>query len=106
MFRFAPWPAEPARINGYAPGERLELLLAAFDPGGTTGLLAGPLGAQPGRFLANMTDAATTAEARLVHETDSGRLMFDPDGNGPIASALVVTLGGAAAVAAGDLVIV
>ncbi len=106
LFRFVVAPAEADRITGYDPGERIEIGLAAFDPGGATGLLPGALAAQPGRFLANTTGAATTAEARFAYETDAGRLFFDPDGNGAAAAMLVVTLAGAPALTGADIALI
>jgi Ca2+-binding RTX toxin-like protein len=106
VFVFGVAPTVADRINDYAAGEDILVTLAAFDPGSAAGLSLGALSAQPGRFLANTSGIASTAEARFIYETDAGRLFFDADGNGAGAALLVVTLAGAPLLDATDIVIV
>jgi hypothetical protein len=106
-FRFsaAPISAAADRIYDFsaAEGDRIVISLAAFDPAGATGLVAGSLSGQAGRFQASLTGTAATAEARFIYESDAGRLYFDADGRGGEASVLVARLSGAPTVLAGDI---
>jgi Ca2+-binding RTX toxin-like protein len=106
--RFAAAPATADTVNGFASatGDRLEVVRAAFDPGGTSGLALGALSAQAGRFEANTTGLATAATTRFVYETDAGSLWWDLDGSGAGVRQLVATLAGAPAVAASDILLV
>jgi Ca2+-binding RTX toxin-like protein len=106
-FRFAaaPLTSDADRINDYAAGETITLLLAAFDPGGASGLATGALAAQPGRFAANLTGLAAGADTRVTYETDTGRLWWDADGSGAAARQIIVTLVGAPALTASDILI-
>jgi Ca2+-binding RTX toxin-like protein len=45
-----------------------------------TGLANGKMSAE--QFVANTSGVATTADHRIMYETDTGRLFFDADGNG------------------------
>jgi serralysin len=65
------------------------------------GLGAGPLAA--GLFEANADGVATSAAARFVYETDTGRLSYDADGAGAGAASLIATLTNRAALGAGDI---
>ena len=58
----------------------------AIFAGLTTGMLGGAA------FAANLTGAATDALDRIIYETDTGRVYFDADGNGAIASVHFATL--------------
>ncbi|PWS35140.1 hypothetical protein DFH01_22780 [Falsiroseomonas bella] len=53
-----------------------------------TGLAAGAL--DPLAFAANTSGLATTAEQRLIHETDQGRLWFDADGSAAVETRILV----------------
>jgi hypothetical protein len=107
QFRFGAAPLSLAadRIYDFSAieGDRIVISLAAFDPGGVTGLVAGSLAAQAGRFQASLSGAAATAETRFIYETDAGRLYFDADGRGGEAGVLAARLNGAPAVLAGDI---
>jgi len=106
-FRFSAAPVSAAADRIYdfsaAEGDRIVISLAAFDPSGATGLVAGSLSGQAGRFQASLTGMAATAEARFIYETDAGRLYFDADGRGGEAGVLVARLSGAPTVLAGDI---
>jgi len=54
------------------------------------GLTTGTLGGAA--FAANLIGAATDALDRIIYETDTGRVYFDADGNGAIASVHFATL--------------
>lgn len=109
-FRFttAPAPNEADRITDFdaTEGDRLELLLSAFDPSLATGLGIGSVAAQPGRFESNLNGVAGSADVRFVYEMDAGRLYWDPDGNAGQPRLLIVTLAGAPPLAAADILLV
>ena len=67
------------------PDDTIHLDDAIFA-GLTTGTLGGAA------FAANLTGAATDALDRIIYETDTGRVYFDADGNGAIASVHFATL--------------
>ncbi|HWT09736.1 MAG TPA: hypothetical protein VN329_11260, partial [Roseomonas sp.] len=69
--------------------------------GATFGLTAGPLAAAA--FEANDTGVATTAAARIVYETDTGKLWFDADGSGDGAASQIAVLVNHAALGASDI---
>ncbi len=104
----APLGTTPDRVSDFssAQGDRIEIGLAAFDPGGTTGLGLGHLSDQPGRFQANLTGQATGAAVRIVYETDVGRLWWDGDGLGGAGRLLIATFNGAPSVGPADVWIV
>jgi hypothetical protein len=80
--------------------DRIEIWTVGF----AGGLAPGPLAA--GRFEANPAGQATTAETRLVYETDVGRLWWDTDGTDAVARQLVATLSGAPTLDATDIVVI
>jgi serralysin len=100
-----PPAADVDTVSDFLPGEdRILLSLAALDPGGTSGLVAGSLADQAGRFAANLTGAATTRGlAQVVYETDTGRIWWDADGAGGGARVLLVSLTDTPVVTAGDV---
>ena len=71
-----------------------------------SGLVAGSLATQPGRFAQNSTWAATDAGAQFVYETDAGALWWDADGTGAGAGVIVATFTGAPGLTANDIVLV
>ena len=74
-------------IADFASGDRLQLDRTIFTAlsGGTTLTAAEFLGAAG-------SNAATTAQQRLVFNTTTGALRYDPDGNGTAASVLIANL--------------
>jgi serralysin len=105
VFDQLPPAGEADAVAGFVAGEDAVLLaLSAF--GGGNGLVAGSLADQAGRFLANLTGAASGAGiAQFVYETDAGRLWFDGDGAGGAARQLVASFTGAPSLGAADLVL-
>lgn len=64
------------RILDFDAAEDVFLL----DAAAFTGLSSA--GFDPSAFVANLTGTARSAEHRIMYETDTGRLFFDPDGTG------------------------
>lgn len=56
----------------------------------------------PAQFVANASGTAADADDRLIYETDTGRLLYDPDGTGTSAAVLLAILDGAPALSASD----
>ncbi|KQN04727.1 hypothetical protein ASE85_06940 [Sphingobium sp. Leaf26] len=86
-------------ILDFQLGDMIELDDAVFN-----GLSTGALGA--GAFVANAAGAATSAEQRIVYDTDSGQLFFDADGSGAGGAVLFAVLNGHPAIGAADFVVV
>jgi Ca2+-binding RTX toxin-like protein len=59
-----------------------DIIFTALTPGAITATT----------FVANLTGAATLASQRLIYETDSGALFYDPDGSGTAARVQFATL--------------
>ena len=102
-----------ARLNGQAIGAALVALCyglagargptVALALGSVFAALAGgPLAATQLRIGVNVP--AGDADDYLIYHTDTGILYYDADGNGPILAVPVVTLTGAPAITAGDIV--
>jgi Ca2+-binding RTX toxin-like protein len=68
------------------------------------GLSLGGLSAA--RFVANAEGAATTEAHRIIHDTDSGALLFDADGNGAGAAVQFATLTPGLALTSADFFVV
>jgi Ca2+-binding RTX toxin-like protein len=89
-------------ITDFAKGEdRIALEQALF---GATPPAPGAL--DPKLFAANAGGAATSPDNRLIYDTATGELRFDPDGSGAGAAVLLARLAGAPALSAGDFVVV
>ncbi|WP_096787437.1 calcium-binding protein [Rhodobacter sp. CZR27] len=103
VFGAAPGLRHADYIQGFEGGiDVIELDGALF-----TGLPAGTLDAHA--FAANTTGRAADADDRIIHETDSGVLWFDPDGSGScgrLQVALLVPSAGAPTLSATDIFIV
>lgn len=69
-----------------------------------TALALGDLAA--GAFAANTTGAATQADDRIIYETDTGILRYDPDGVGGAAGVVFATVSAGLALTAADFDIV
>lgn len=67
------------RLADFNPVEDLILLENSVFSGLAAGVLAGA------NFVANLTGNATTAQHRIIYETDTGRLFFDENGVGGVA---------------------
>jgi serralysin len=106
LFGSAPGPGQADRIGGFTAEDGIAISLAAFDPAAATGLSAGLLSAQAGRFASNLTGLAATAETRLTYEADAGRLWWDADGTGAGARLLVATLAGQPGLIAADITLI
>ncbi|WP_311270532.1 calcium-binding protein [Sphingobium sp. WCS2017Hpa-17] len=86
-------------ILDFQRGDVIELDDAVFR-----GLSTGALGA--GAFVANASGTATTADQRIVYDTDSGQLFFDADGSGAGGAVLFAVLNGHPVISAADFVVV
>ena len=86
-FLFTALGAGEDRISDFGAGDRLLISAAGFGGGLTAGmnLLAG------GRFVENLTGAATSAAGigQFTYETDRMILRFDADGTGGAASVII-----------------
>ncbi|EEW24336.1 calcium-binding protein [Rhodobacter ferrooxidans] len=87
IFNTAPGVGNIDRITDFAV---IDDMMAVGGPG-FAGLAAGGLAASA--FAANLTGLATDALQRILYETDTGRLMFDADGNGAAVAVQFATLG-------------
>lgn len=115
-FRFTDQPGTYTadRIFDFLPGtDRLVLLNGnPPEPGLPPGNEAdygstGRLDPDDARFYAAPgARSGHDADDRLVYDTDSGKLYYDPDGDGPDAALLVFTLRGAPSLAATDITVV
>lgn len=79
-----------------ADGDKIVLDAATF-----TGLAGGVAG----KFVANTTGTAQTANDVLILDTDNGRLFYDADGNGAGAAVQIATLSGVSTLADGDFLV-
>ena len=76
VFSAAPVLGTAVTVTDYAVADdRIELLASAFP-----GLATGDLAIEA--FASNTLGAATSAEHRIIYETDTGALWFDRDGSG------------------------
>jgi Ca2+-binding RTX toxin-like protein len=77
-------------INGFvAANDTIQLENSVFLKLTTTGTLSSSF------FRANTSGAATDSNDYIVYETDTGRLLYDADGNGSGTAVLIATLTGA-----------
>lgn len=87
VFNTAPAADNIDTISDFATGDQLQLdrtVFTALSPGATL---------TAAEFLSGAgSTAATTAQQRLVFNTTTGALRYDPDGNGATASVLVANL--------------
>lgn len=87
VFNVAPTNPTSYVITDFNPFfDSIQLASTAF-----VGLTVGALDAAA--FAANLTGAPTDAMQRIIYDTDTGRLLFDSDGNGAGARIQVATLG-------------
>lgn len=86
-------------IKGYSGIDLISLSSAIFTKAGPVGALA------PSAFVANTTGKALDASDRIVCETDTGILRYDPDGTGAAAATAFAKMDGLPSMNAGDFVI-
>ena len=79
-----------------ADGDKIVLDAATFTA------LAGGVA---GKFVANTSGTAQTANDALILDTDNGRLYYDADGNGAGAAVQIATLSGVTTLAEGDFLV-
>lgn len=91
------------------PGNRLTVLdfdaaedrfLLAHD---AFGLPRGPLAASA--FTANRAGLARDADDRIIHDTDSGRILFDTDGKGGAQAIVIAQIGASPTLGAADFLV-
>ena len=87
--------------------DRITDFSSAFDTIQLDDDIFGSLGQRPGdlagsRFKANAAGVATDKSDRIIYETDTGMLRYDPDGNGSKAPVLFAQLSGAPGISASD----
>jgi Ca2+-binding RTX toxin-like protein len=78
--------------------DSIALKLAAFAAAGPAGLLA-----DEAFYAAAGANRGHDASDRIIYNTDTGRLSYDPDGSGPQAAIAFAQLRGAPALAAHDI---
>jgi Ca2+-binding RTX toxin-like protein len=66
----------------------------------------GDFSAGDARFAANTTGTAQDASDRVIYETDTRQIWYDPDGSGAAARQLIATLQSGATLVATDIVVV
>jgi len=99
---------DPSRFNeveitDFASGvDRLRLDARAMPELGASGAFAA---GDPRFFAAPGADAGHDADDRLVYDTASGKLYFDPDGSGAGAADVLATFQGAPALVATDITV-
>jgi Ca2+-binding RTX toxin-like protein len=87
-------------IKGFSSIDLISLSSAIFTKAGSVGALAASA------FSANTTGLADDASDRIIWETDTGILRYDPDGTGSAeATAFAIITGNTGAINAGDFVI-
>jgi hypothetical protein len=100
VFRTAPGTSNVDRIRDFSVTDdtiRLDdAVFAALAPGALAAAA----------FERNLTGTAVTAAARILYETDTGRLFYDPDGSGGQPRVPFATLAPALALTAADFVVV
>ena len=96
IFNVAPGAANADLITDFSvPDDVIWLENAVF-----TGLATGTLAASA--FVANLSGLAEDSADRIIYETDTGRLYFDPDGTGGAAPLLFATLSSGLALTSAD----
>jgi len=86
-------------IKGFSSIDLVSLSASIFTKAGPVGNLAASA------FVANASGKATTAAHRIVYETDTGILRYDPDGTGAAAAVKFAIMHGTPTMNAGDFVI-
>ncbi|MEI6643670.1 MAG: calcium-binding protein [Novosphingobium sp.] len=81
-----------------ADADSIALKLAVFGAAGPAGMLA-----EEAFYAAAGANRGHDASDRIIYNTDTGRLSYDPDGSGPLASIAFAQLRGAPALAAHDI---
>ena len=94
--------ANADRISDFVSGTD-KILLDSAAMGALGG--AGGFGAGDARFAANATGTAQDASDRVIFNTSSGQLWYDPDGNGAAARELIATLQAGATLVATDITV-
>ena len=79
------------------------IALAELDPLQVTGLAAGALSGQPGRFVVSAGGVPVGGTAQFDLDLTSGRLWWDIDGTGDTAPVLLAQFTGGALPVEGDL---
>lgn len=100
VFNSALDPANEDRIIDFVAGEDVMVLDSAVF----TGLTSGALDA--GMFVANIDGAATSADQRIIYETDTGKVYYDSDGSGDAEAVAFAQLSSLPGIGADDFLIV
>ena len=74
-----------------------------FTKLGVTGTVTGA--ALGSKFVANTTGQASSASHRIIHETDTGKLLYDVDGSGSAAAVQFAQLAKALALSSTDFLV-
>ena len=94
--------ANADQIGDFISGaDKIVLDGTVMDALGATGNFA----AGDARFTANASGTAQDADDRVIYETDTRQIWYDPDGNGAAARELIATLESGATLAATDIVV-
>jgi trimeric autotransporter adhesin len=90
------------RISDFASGsDKIVLDASVMSALGANGNFA----AGDARFVANATGTAQDATDRIIYETDTRQVWYDPDGTGAAARQLIATLQSGATLAATDIAV-
>jgi Ca2+-binding RTX toxin-like protein len=87
-------------IKDFSSIDLISLSAAIFTKAGPVGALAADA------FVANTSGAAADASDRIIYETDTGILRYDPDGTGAAAAIAFAKIDGLFAMNAADFVVV
>jgi len=94
--------ANADRISDFASGsDKIVLDASVMSALGASGNFA----VGDARFVANATGTAQDATDRIIHETDTRQVWYDPDGSGTAARQLIATLQSGATLAATDIAV-
>jgi Ca2+-binding RTX toxin-like protein len=104
VFNQAPGAADADQIADFASGvDKIRLdgsVMPALGPSGNFTATDGRFYAAPGAIAGHDVDD------RVVYDTSTANLYYDPDGSGPAAAQLVATLSGAPSLTATDITVI